>query len=1355
VNAPFLDAKPDPMGLEDLRVYLKGEMARRWTKAARNVKRAIVSQDALGLGPRAMVMASDDRAALFERWLSERLTSDVLGDDGSWLAPYVDAAGARASTGVHDAYVADYQSLAGPPVSQTSYVERKKRPRSSEACKDASVASLASVCDDASRDVSSLVSAWLLSHPRGQASQIAALVDREMGVGLQRSKMLAEHALTQAFTQATLDAYEDAGVQWVGTVSEHKMLDAMFDFDPSEARDPHGRWTAEASAEGYEFVSPNVGQSDWPQATAPLSRRERKFAEASEDVDQQLGMTGYPSQVIGAWADGAERSLMTEVDGEDWDRLKLAGAMKGHLGDQKAVLIFREEEGPESNAHMYSFPAKGDLGKIHQNLLADGLAFHTLEPTSNGAVVHVVDTDGSLKDATAKAAQRYGSDIHWRDGRAEFIGAHKEDGTDREQRDDARREYEGIIARSPVQEGRAVWQRLHHRWSAALAHDALDDLYGVKDALFDDARTSDKDLARLIRETANKPWFKPDIGAERQADLISRLSEARSRLPADASQLARDLMLASTGLRGISVRQAALAERLIGQAGPPPPTPSPAAARGPAEMREKYRSKRTGRFRRYLPIEGLQARAERAEAAFRRAPLEVDVLTAQDDKVCKVCEDIADNGPYRINVARGLIPAHPNCRCLFAPVGMFGDAILDFNPLHEPAGAEGGKGGQFAPKGESGSLAEQVAKTGAGFQQFGPSGDDKAKIDAVNAATDKFEKAHPEAAPEMHRWMSANLDKFMPSGKPVDLVGFRLAFAQWQEDRKAGPQADDTAPSPPIDVAGLDPAVVDVGGDAWNRHTAARLEREWQAAKPTVEADAEAIYKAGKVETGGGARTTWADLTSQQQDEVADNWKHDAYQQELDYQINSWQEESAKADAYELLADEFNHQADNQWPTEALNDLFEPQTSDEDHLPQPSQWEKGGLAPLPLGKDQILNALEARYDHHGGELEFRWAEGAIRAAIRARMGGDQPQFEGFEKPDYAKLLTPAMRDKIVATLKKAMDEVVDERIDQMDPPDYLGEYATESVNQDWDDKDDVDKFAIAMNQMPSLKQADWGRITRPAKLDPLNATSGMDYVNTQRIAKALFNRRAGEILDQRGLIKPGGIKNPTGMVVLADDFLWSDWLDASSTKGGQLLQLAASEELGGRLQSGGAHYSIDRHDVVEWADTNYPLIGGYEGIKALARAKWETTQYLLDHAGMKELNLYRSVTLPEAITDIAAKIEVAVGNLKYRLMPKVDIKKNGLASFSVADHIANNWDGSDRTVIRLNAPRTAILSVPAFGKNTASEQEVVVAGTAWKKWDAYHRQAPSVGWVPIGAEREATKEEMIAAVQKEVKGQHA
>jgi SPP1 gp7 family putative phage head morphogenesis protein len=59
-------------------------------------------------------------------------------------------------------------------------------------------------------------------------------------------------------------------------------------------------------------------------------------------------------------------------------------------------------------------------------------------------------------------------------------------------------------------------------------------------------------------------------------------------------------------------------------------------------------------------------------AEFRQAGVDgVDVVaefvTAGDDRVCPECEALASAGPYDLDAAEGLIPAHPNCRCVVVP----------------------------------------------------------------------------------------------------------------------------------------------------------------------------------------------------------------------------------------------------------------------------------------------------------------------------------------------------------------------------------------------------------------------------------------------------------------------------------------------------------------------------------------------------------------------------------------------------------------------------------------------------------------------------------------------------------------
>jgi hypothetical protein len=56
-----------------------------------------------------------------------------------------------------------------------------------------------------------------------------------------------------------------------------------------------------------------------------------------------------------------------------------------------------------------------------------------------------------------------------------------------------------------------------------------------------------------------------------------------------------------------------------------------------------------------------------------------------------------------------------------------------------------------------------------------------------------------------------------------------------------------------------------------------------------------------------------------------------------------------------------------------------------------------------------------------------------------------------------------------------------------------------------------------------------------------------------------------------------------------------------------------------------------------------------------------------------------------------------------------------------------------RVVFRLQIPRTAAISIPAYGQNIYEEREVVVGGTAWKKWDAWQDRAPTFEQVPLAA----------------------
>lgn len=93
------------------------------------------------------------------------------------------------------------------------------------------------------------------------------------------------------------------------------------------------------------------------------------------------------------------------------------------------------------------------------------------------------------------------------------------------------------------------------------------------------------------------------------------------------------------------------------------------AKKKPRKNKPKTRAKRNTRRSRGGKKIGQRELSRIFRAEGRIASLKrVNVLTAGDDEVCAICEDIAERGPYNIDRARSLIPAHPRCRCAFVPV---------------------------------------------------------------------------------------------------------------------------------------------------------------------------------------------------------------------------------------------------------------------------------------------------------------------------------------------------------------------------------------------------------------------------------------------------------------------------------------------------------------------------------------------------------------------------------------------------------------------------------------------------------------------------------------------------------------
>lgn len=128
----------------------------------------------------------------------------------------------------------------------------------------------------------------------------------------------------------------------------------------------------------------------------------------------------------------------------------------------------------------------------------------------------------------------------------------------------------------------------------------------------------------------------------------------------------------------------------------------PAVRVGDAKKKKSGKSRKTGPGSRVsrsrTPSASTIYRIARLEAETEAWAKRVNVETAEDDKVCSICLGIAEDGPYTINRARSLIPAHPRCRCAFVPVrrkARVKDAEWDENKITRVAKGYS-EGGQFS-----------------------------------------------------------------------------------------------------------------------------------------------------------------------------------------------------------------------------------------------------------------------------------------------------------------------------------------------------------------------------------------------------------------------------------------------------------------------------------------------------------------------------------------------------------------------------------------------------------------------------------------------------------------------------------
>jgi 8-oxo-dGTP pyrophosphatase MutT (NUDIX family) len=569
----------------------------------------------------------------------------------------------------------------------------------------------------------------------------------------------------------------------------------------------------------------------------------------------------------------------------------------------------------------------------------------------------------------------------------------------------------------------------------------------------------------------------------------------------------------------------------------------------------------------------------------------------------------------------------------------------------------------------------------------------------------------------------------------------------------------------------LHPELVPSGGDEWNKRIAAKLEKEYQEAKPALDKlISEGLTVGGPKETTYTEPsdpdedeepevyypTSWEEMSQEKQDEVMEKWKSNNYSNFYDSEVQSWSEsgnplESAKNDLADLFNSNKPSDKEFEWAEDAIKEWFEEREPAKPDPTSPIPLEpEEPPKPIPFTATDLLDALKVKYEGHGEGMQdpdIEFDDDMLNSMVMKKE--DEPQFAGFEDIQPAKLLDEDMRADLIAALVKAFNDKAEKKSYDIEPPEYLKEGVDEQLDDYWGQMEDTQKFQYAddYNMVPkpddppdaNTPPVPITQIALPHRFDPTNETNGEDYKKTQAIARYLSIERAIKVIRERG-IKTGIMTNDAGLrsaLTAFDSKLWHAWKGSSTSFEGKLLQLATANELGGRFRSPGRPGSpYDVAGAMAEADRQFPNIGGFQGIRAYLRAKWETTQYLLDKAGLNTVEVYRGIGMDvpkDEKTEEVGVPSVYADFDKYTRLPDLFVERNGAASTSMARSVSNGWGGdTNRVVLRINAPRTAFISVPAYGINVYSERELVIAGTAWNKWDAYKRSAPSFEAVPIG-----------------------
>lgn len=471
---------------------------------------------------------------------------------------------------------------------------------------------------------------------------------------------------------------------------------------------------------------------------------------------------------------------------------------------------------------------------------------------------------------------------------------------------------------------------------------------------------------------------------------------------------------------------------------------------------------------------------------------------------------------------------------------------------------------------------------------------------------------------------------------------------------------------------------------------------------------------------------TFSDLEPEIQSEIMDSWVDEHISEYAKEPYDEWRDEVYRDVQHDL-------ENDDSFATEFMTTQFDKEGIDWDNLEEigVKVLAKAGFVEVDItGADD--ESLDAATFSNGGKTN----------------GNGETVRQVLERIDATK---NGYREEFEEAVTDAVADVAEEKMRDEGPPDSVMEAAYQNAQE---------AFGELSNEEATKLAEDYGAlkttwiVETPDQWQPYSDMYGRDnYEKTRACARYLQTKITEKLMREAGVDVD---KNPD-YPASVHRALWSEWKGSSTSDYGLLVQYATAKVTGGEQQKWSPEQMQSIENAAEklgrqyWGGEGNNIERGMKIAEAATYATWATSQYVLARAGEEDVSVYRAVMLKNSMIENETTEEVVVesGDPMARILPDVGnvftkfteftLTKNGAASFTRKADVANNWQGvstspkkdATRVVLRAKVPREAVLSLPCYGQNYTHEEELVLAGTYWRKVEAWKDKAPKLEAHPI------------------------